>query len=91
MTSKEYIHKIEYYKNGINVFSLVQEIFRENEVLFDNIDLNAYTVYVHNMEAKIFITSKGKLNICWTDDQYVYTIMCETDEYNVVKLAESVQ
>ena len=91
VTSKSYIHKIEYYKNGINVFSLVQETFRENEVLFDNIDVDAQVVYVNNVEARMFCTQEGKQYICWTDNKYILTIICEIEEFDIIKLAESVQ
>ncbi|MBE7066896.1 MAG: DUF4367 domain-containing protein [Ruminococcaceae bacterium] len=85
------MHKIKYFKNGVNIFSLVQETFGENEVLFDNVDVDALTVYVNNTEARKFKTEKGADSLCWSDGNYIYTIICNSKEYDIIKLAESVQ
>lgn len=85
------VYKTKYSKDGVVLFTLVQETYKENEVLFDNIDVDALTVYVNNMEARKFRTEKGADSLCWSDGEYIYTIICNSKEYDMIKLAESVR
>lgn len=85
------VYKTKYSKDGVVLFTLVQETYKENEVLFDNVDVNAQVVYVNNVEARMFCTQEGKQFICWTDNKYILTIICEIEEFDIIKLAESVR
>lgn len=91
VTSKSYYRKTRYFKDGVSIFSLIQETYKENEVLFDNVDVDAQIVYVKEMEARMFISEKSVNNLCWSDGEYIYTIICNSKEYDMIKLAESVR
>ena len=88
---QESICRIKYMKDGKLVFYLIQEVYSENDVLFDNVDVDAQIVCVNGIEARIIKSEKGTYSICWSDGEYIYTVMVNNKEYDIIKLAESVR
>lgn len=84
-------YTITYYLEGTRLCSLRQEVYWNNKTFIDNESLEIEELSINGQVAHLFVTENNVKRLYWNDGEYAYIIVCFSESFDIVKLAESVK